>query len=255
MSNNFQLVKSCHFNGIEFDCYQDTDSQNSSSKEFWATREQIGELLEYAEPMKAIAKIHERNPERLDNFSTIVKLTTVEGGRPVTRDFMVYSFKGLLEICRCSNQPKAHKVIDFLWDIADEIRLTGSYNAPNSQSNLEAAKLLQNMIDNPAYPLNKRSRESITRYIFRLVTGEDLTDFVEKDNAAYEHKKEVFTNIRRLRKALHLTQEALASLLGISRHTVLRWENGTQKPCEEIHEALVKLFNRPIEEILSTQQD
>ena len=254
MSNNFQLVKTCHFNGLEFDCYKNTQEQNNP-QDFWATREQIGQALEYENPELSIANIHNRHCERLDKFSTLTKLIRVEGDRTVTREVTVYSFRGLLEICRRSNQPKADAVMDFLYDIADEIRLTGSYNAPNSQSNLEAAKLLQNMIDNPAYPLNKRSRETITRYIFKLVTGEDLTDFVEKDNAAYEHKKEVFNNIRRLRKALHLTQEALASLLGINRHTVLRWENGTQKPCEEIHEALVKLFNRPIEEILSTQQD
>ena len=39
----------------------------------------------------------------------------------------MYSFRGLLEICRYSNQPKADAVMDFLYDLADEIRRTGSY--------------------------------------------------------------------------------------------------------------------------------
>ena len=58
----------------------------------------------------------------------MVKLSTPEGG---TQDTTVYNFKGLLEICRYSNQPKADAVMDFLWNIADEIRRTGFYATPN----------------------------------------------------------------------------------------------------------------------------
>ena len=68
-----------------------------------------------------------RNKERLDKFSTSTKLVRVEGGREVEREVIVYSFKGLLEICRYSKQPKANAVIDWLWSVADEIRRTGSY--------------------------------------------------------------------------------------------------------------------------------
>ena len=119
-----ELLTTKEFNGNQLDCYR-----NGDNNDFWATREQIGRLLEYAEPMKSVAKIHERNIERLNKFSTIIKLTTVEGGRTVTRDVIVYNFKGLLEICRYSNQPKANEIMDFLWEIADEIRRTGSYSA------------------------------------------------------------------------------------------------------------------------------
>ena len=121
-----ELLMTKQFNGIQLDCYQDAVRKD----DFWATREQIGKLLGYAEPMKSIAKIHERNSTRLDNFSTIVKLTQVEGTRTVTREVIVYNFKGLLEICRYSNQPKADEVMDFLWNVADEIRKTGFYATP-----------------------------------------------------------------------------------------------------------------------------
>ena len=77
--------------------------------------------------MRSIANIHERNKERLDKFSTITKLMTVEGNRTITREVIVYNFKGLLEICRYSNQPKANAVIDFLWEVADDIRQHGMY--------------------------------------------------------------------------------------------------------------------------------
>ena len=107
------------YNGIALDCYkaeQETDG-------FWATREQIGVLLGYAYPREAIGKIHERNKERLDGFSSEVNLTTEAG----TRATMVYNFKGFLEICRFSNQPNANAVIDFAWSVMDEIRRTGFY--------------------------------------------------------------------------------------------------------------------------------
>ena len=111
------------FNGIRLDCYRADGEQD----DFWATRDQIGRLLEYGNPDTAIKNIHIRNADRLDSFSTQLKLSQVEGNRTVTRDVIVYNFKGLLEICRYSNQPKANAVMDFLWNVADEIRRTGAY--------------------------------------------------------------------------------------------------------------------------------
>lgn len=120
------LLMTKEFNGVALDCYK-ADNEDDG---FWATRKQIGRLLGYSEPMKAIAKIHERNTGRLNRFSTIVKLTTVEGSRTVTRDTIVYNFKGFLEICRFSNQPNANDVMDLAWNIMDEIRQKGIYMTP-----------------------------------------------------------------------------------------------------------------------------
>ena len=135
------LLLTKEFNGVALDCYKADNADDG----FWVTREQVGRLLEYSEPMKSIAKIHERKADRLDKFSTIVKLTTVEGNRTVTRDVIVYNFKGFLEICRYSNQPKANAVMDFAWSIMDEIRKHGSYAAKSmtpAEMLLEQAKLL-----------------------------------------------------------------------------------------------------------------
>ena len=117
-----RLITRFH-NGVALDCYkaeQETDG-------FWATREQIGVLLGYENPRLSVANIHNRNRERLDKFSTVIKLVTVEGDRSVEREMTVYNFKGFLEICRFSNQPNANAVIDFAWSVMDEIRRTGFY--------------------------------------------------------------------------------------------------------------------------------
>ena len=70
--------------------------------------------------------IHIRNKERLDRFTSQRNLRLREGNRMVTREVIMYSFRGLLEICMHSNQPVANQVIDKLWEVVDEIRLTGS---------------------------------------------------------------------------------------------------------------------------------
>jgi prophage antirepressor-like protein len=123
MMNSPQIIKSVRFNETRLDCYK------SENDEFCATREQIGRMLGYTDPAKAIANIHDRNEERLDKFSGTLNLRTPGGIQRAT----VYSFKGLLEICRHSNQPKADAVMDFLWEVADEIRKTGRYGAPQKR--------------------------------------------------------------------------------------------------------------------------
>ena len=118
-----QLLTTRKFNGVALDCYKAENEDDG----FWATREQIGMLLGYNDPTDAIAKIHDRHSDRLYKFSRVDKLSRVEGSRTVTRDVIVYSFKGLLEICRFSNQPNANEVMDFVWNVMDEIRRKGIY--------------------------------------------------------------------------------------------------------------------------------
>lgn len=133
-----QLATTRILNGNELACY--VEDKPADEFDFWATREQIGQFLGYKNPRIAIGKIHDRNKERLDKFSTVVILGTVEGNRTVSREMTVYCFKGILEICRFSNQPVANRVIDIMWDVADEIRRNGYYMSP------KAAKSFANAI-------------------------------------------------------------------------------------------------------------
>ena len=170
-----------NFNGVDFECYQN----EFDTGDFWGTREQIGQLLEYENPADAIRFIHSRHTERLDKFSTPFKLNHVEGGREVEREVVIYNFKGLLEICRYSNQPKADAVMDFLWDIADERRKTGCYSAKSdgellsvaeqrlkiqAQANdIEAAKLLKQLLENPKFNFSEFDKIKILEKIAKLL--------------------------------------------------------------------------------------
>lgn len=143
MESKFELATTRNFNGLMLNCYRE-NGQDDLSGEFWMTREQIGQLLGYKKPRKAIKDIHQRNQERLDKFSKTVELRKYFNGAQNEPPFRnapiatVYSFKGLLEICRYSTQPNAHKVIDVLWDIADEIRRTGMYLTTQAMKRLES---------------------------------------------------------------------------------------------------------------------
>ena len=101
------LATTRNFNGNELACY--VDDKPTDEYDFWATREQIGKFLGYSSPRKSIGKIHERNKERLDKFSSALNLRTEAGMRTTT----VYSFKGLLEVCRFSNQPSQIRSLIF----------------------------------------------------------------------------------------------------------------------------------------------
>ena len=169
MSTELELLTTREFNGVTLNCYKESGQEEAG--DFWATREQIGQMLGYETTRDAIKKIHKRNRERLDRFSTVVRLTTQsKGGDKMTppsgnvQDVTVYNFRGLLEICRYSQQPTANAVMDVLWDIADEIRRTGMYMTDRTLERMktdpEAFKeLLERYADERAE--NRKLREQI----------------------------------------------------------------------------------------------
>lgn len=77
--------------------------------------------MDYNNPNERIGKIHQRNADRLDQLSTSVKLSLVEGNRTVEREIACYNLRGVMEICRLSRQPKADKFMGFVWDIMESL--------------------------------------------------------------------------------------------------------------------------------------
>lgn len=123
--NELRLVTSETFGEVPCAFYQ-----QDGSDEVLLTREQIGTALEYTNPRNAIKNIHARHQERLDKYSVVVSVSN-EGGlnlSPPSRrtdggeqETVLYTRKGVMEICRWSKQPKADAFIDFVWDIADKL--------------------------------------------------------------------------------------------------------------------------------------
>lgn len=114
-NNSMTVITSKPFGALNVDVYQNDKHQ------YYMTREQIGRALEYNNPNKAIQNIHVKNTDRLDPLSTFLKLRNVEGGITKEREYIVYSLRGVMEICRLSRQPKADAFMDFCWDIMESL--------------------------------------------------------------------------------------------------------------------------------------
>lgn len=83
------------------------------------TREQIGLALEYKNPDSSMSMIHKRHQDRLDPLSVVTKLLSTDGKEYET---MLYTQRGVMEICRWSNKPKANQFMDWVWDIVEKYR-------------------------------------------------------------------------------------------------------------------------------------
>ena len=130
--SNMQIVKSNLFGEVKCDFWQDEKGN------ILMTRKQIGEALEYSNPNDAIRKIHARHLERFKKFSRVVQIDLPSGGK---QELYLYTHKGIMEVCRWSQQAKADDFIDWVWDVIEEIRKTGYYSINQ--------KLDSYMIDDP----------------------------------------------------------------------------------------------------------
>lgn len=182
--SNLSLIKSEKFGAIQCDIY-------GGGKEFYMTREQIGQALEYSDPNRSISKIHERKQSRLDKYSSVVKLTTVDGKK---RDVTVYNRKGIMEICRHSSQPKADAFMDWVWDIMDGLmsgktKLVGmteyqKLTMQTRQENIKVrkARLLKSIADD--CPIGEY-KQVLHSKVTEILTGQALIPLPEAPERTY----------------------------------------------------------------------
>lgn len=111
--NKMELVKQEKFAGLDVDFYKDENN------DIYMTRNQIGTALGYSNPQRAMSDIHNRNKERLDGFSVLRTVRSTDGKAYNTT---VYNEKGIYEILRKSNQPKADDFYDFVYEVIEGLR-------------------------------------------------------------------------------------------------------------------------------------
>ncbi|GEM_PF-4122365 len=90
------------------------------------TDEQVGTLLGYADPARAVSLLVQRDEHgELEGLSTVIKLTTVEGGRTVTRTRRIWGRDGVIALAMLSSTDTGAKVRVWgrkaLTDKADQI--------------------------------------------------------------------------------------------------------------------------------------
>ena len=106
--SNLKLITTETFNNLPCNFYRNMND------DILLTREQIGQALDYADPMVAIGKIHNRHSDRLNKFS----FTNLVNGHQI----YYYTEKGIMEICRWSKSKRANEFMDWVWDIIEKYR-------------------------------------------------------------------------------------------------------------------------------------
>ena len=138
MDIKLYFLSSRNLVGTSFECYYDKEQPDFWN--FYSTRQQIGKLLDYDVPSVEIGKIHQRF-KLLDSQSTYADL--YKDGRLIAEHELVYSFKGLLTICKVSEKLTAPAVSDWLRELAMDFCHIGECALKNKIENLsqEAAEL------------------------------------------------------------------------------------------------------------------
>ena len=135
--SNLTLISTETFNNLPCNFYRNIND------DILLTREQIGQALEYANPQKAIDNIHSKHRDRLDELSVTTKLMATDGKCYNT---MLYTERGIMEICRWSRQKKANIFMDWVWDIISKYRHNELNTTPNIQPLIDAITTLTNTV-------------------------------------------------------------------------------------------------------------
>lgn len=110
--NKLELVKSFDFNGINCDIY-------SKDNEVFMTSTQLGEVLGYSEPRKAISKMVERNQYLRDTeFSGVVNLGTPSG----MQETRIFTEDGIYEVTMLSKTETGKKFRKVVRGIVKSLR-------------------------------------------------------------------------------------------------------------------------------------
>ncbi len=125
-------------------------------------------------------------------------------------------------------------------------------NSNNLRNKIEKGNLVKGNADNSNIT-DKAINNALNK------AGNDIIPIeIESTNSKYYSEPATFplnVRIKRLRKEAGLTQETLASLLGVSRPTVTQMEIGTRRPTIPDLIKLAGIFNLTLDELLDVRDD
>lgn len=176
MNNNLKLITTEKFGELDCSFYRNMND------DILLTREQIGQALEYKDPIKSIQNIHMKHKDRLDHLSLKIKTETFDHHQSdvcrnnnLMTERVYYTERGIMEICRWSHQKKADEFMDWVWDIVEKYRnntLT-SINLQPVIKTLQTLIQIQNDINQAVSSLYDRYNTDITQLNERLISLEN----------------------------------------------------------------------------------
>ena len=202
-STNLMLIDKSAFGKIKCSVYSDKQGN------ILMTREQIGRALGYKNPQNAIDKIHKRNKKRLDKFSVIDKLSGTDGKK---YDTVLYTRKGVYEICRFSHQPKADAFYDWVYDLLEALatgqakiiaqKQTDYWQQLRARSKEEHRALTDMIKIFVKYATAQGSKNARYYYIIFSKLINNITATIDRDNTDVEHLHSIIMAMVAIRKAI-----------------------------------------------------
>lgn len=176
MNNNLKLITTEKFGELDCSFYRNMND------DILLTREQIGQALEYKDPIKSIQNIHMKHKDRLDHLSLKIKTETFDHHQSdvcrnnnLMTERVYYTERGIMEICRWSRQPKANMFMDWVWDIVEKYK-NNTFTSINLQPIIKTLQTLiqtQNDINQAVSSLYDRYNADIAQLNERLTSLEN----------------------------------------------------------------------------------
>ena len=203
--SNLILITTETFNNLPCNFYRNMND------DILLTREQIGQALEYADPIKAIQNIHTKHKDRLDQMSVRIKTETFDTPRSdvgrnknLMTERVYYTEKGIMEICRWSRQKNANIFMDWTWNIVSKYRHNELNTIPNIQPLIDAITTLTQTVSTMQQDISSLKESSVKKKIPEKKYSRWKTNIFEKLNLLTDYVNEHSDQNLRLSDTKHI---------------------------------------------------
>ena len=188
---NLKLITTETFGDLSCNFYRNMND------DILLTREQIGQALEYSDPMNAIYKIHKRHQDRLDNLSICLS----DG---LGHEIYYYNERGIMEICRWSNSKKANLFMDWVWDVIEKYRHNELQSQPNLQPLIDSLSILTQTITTMQQDINSLKESQTTKKLPEKKYSRWKTNTFNKLNTLLSYVNAHSEETMKLSEIIHL---------------------------------------------------
>ena len=205
--SNLQLIKTETFNNLPCNFYRNMND------DILLTREQIGQALEYADPSKAIRKIHLKHKDRLDELCIRIKDKTFDNTQSgasreqngnLMTERVYYTERGIMEICRWSRQKNANIFMDWVWDIIEKYRHNELNTAPNIQPLIDAITTLTQTVSTMHQDISSLKESTAKKILPEKKYSRWKTNTFEKLNLLTDYVNEHSDQRLKLSDTMHI---------------------------------------------------
>lgn len=201
--SNLALITTETFNNLSCNFYRNMND------DILLTREQIGQALEYADPSKAIRKIHLKHKDRLDELCVRIKLGSTQNGANLSKseeqERVYYTERGIMEICRWSRQKNANIFMDWTWDVITKYRHNELNTTPNIQPLIDAITTLTETVTTMQQDISSLKQQSTPKKLATHKYSRWKTNIFDKLKTLTKYANEHSDQELSLSDTLHIT--------------------------------------------------